>query len=707
MSRRMLRAAPLDVTRPRRNLLLAGAAALAAGLGALGLGAPVRAGRPLSHPHALAEVHCATCHASGEAPSFAGTGACVSCHGGAAHAARPAHAAAMRDGTLACATCHPAHEGAAGVTFEGGRVRRWTTGREVTDVGLAPPGIASGTRVPIVSLAACAGCHSPSRASDPVARCVPSRARAALVSAASDAAREEILRTSAAACADEHPSGPAEPRARCAKQHAGDRLAAEEAARVVVASAPVSGAAATRASSARAAWMPGLLGVATAAGLGLVVAAEGRRRRRRAARAAEEVALREASRPLVRRLPVVDPTTCLGCRACVDACPFDVLAVERYVAVVARPEECCGVVLCAQVCPNGSLRIGGEAQPVDQRIPFDEHLESTVVPGVFLAGDLTGVPLVKNAIRQGALVVDRIAEALDSRAPADVDVLVVGAGPAGLSAALRAREKGLSCVVVEQASIAATIKSFPRAKIVHDPPIELPVVGELWLQEASKEELVAQWTRIVRTRGLDVREGHRLTSLERGEVFTAHLDVAGAARSLRARRVVLAIGRRGAPRPLDMALTGRADEHVHHALVDASAFAGLHVLVVGLGDSALEAIVALARQPGTTVTVSYRGEGFRRGKARNVAEVTSLVARGRVRVLFGTVPLAFDGRHARLGPSQGARADAAADVEVRADAVLALLGGEPSWALLERLGVGRAIASDSEHSVTGEREPAS
>src|SRR5690606_27486603 len=109
-----------------------------------------------------------------------------------------------------------------------------------------------------------------------------------------------------------------------------------------------------------------------------------------------------------RRLPVIDPTSCLGCYACVDACPFDVLAVERYVAVVARPDECCGVVVCEQVCPNGSLSIE-EGAPVQDSPEVDEHLESADVPGIFVAGDLTGLPLIKNAINQGVRAVDRIA----------------------------------------------------------------------------------------------------------------------------------------------------------------------------------------------------------------------------------------------------------------------------------------------------------
>jgi thioredoxin reductase len=250
------------------------------------------------------------------------------------------------------------------------------------------------------------------------------------------------------------------------------------------------------------------------------------------------------------------------------------------------------VVLCEQVCPSGSLRID-EGDAVLDRPDVDEHLESRDVPGLYLAGDLTGLPLIKNAINQGVRATDRIAATLPrKRAKVDADVIVIGAGPAGLSAALRAKEKGLSCVVLEQATVAASVKGFPRDKIVHDPPLDLPVEGELWLREATKEELVAQWTRIVRARELDVREGHRVTNIEKdGESFA----VTSGDKTLRAARVVIAIGRRGTPRKLDLTLEQGADARVFYALADARTFENKRILIAGLGDAAMEAAIAIDR----------------------------------------------------------------------------------------------------------------
>jgi thioredoxin reductase len=341
-------------------------------------------------------------------------------------------------------------------------------------------------------------------------------------------------------------------------------------------------------------------------------------------------------------------------------------------------------VLCEQVCPNGSLTIT-VGEPVLDRPAVDAHLESADVPGLFLAGDLTGLPLIKNAIHQGVRAVDRIAATLPKKGKEPFDVIVVGAGPAGLSAALRAQERGLSCVVVEQWTVAASVKSFPRDKIVYDPPLDLPVEGELWLKESTKEELVAQWTRIVRARALDIREGRRVTAIVRDAgafVITAARDDASA-ETFRGARVVLAIGRRGTPRELELAIDPGAESQVSYALADARSFAGKRVVIAGLGDTAMEAAIAIARQPETSVTISYRGSAFARGKARNIAEVKDLVAKGRLRILFDTVPVAVTKTTvtvAGVTAGKGRRT-------LQAEGLLVLVGGVPSWDLLENVGI--------------------
>ena len=646
-----------DVRRGRQLGLAALAAAAAVAVAVLAVPAgPLAAPGPLGRPHVLAEVTCAGCHgARADAPAT-GQG-CVTCHG--AHpSTRPAHEALAARGVLGCPSCHSAHGGTEGVTFTaGGEAVRWKSGAE-THASVEGP---AGATVALVPLAACGRCHDTSRDGDPVQACV----------ASGSASPIDV-------CFDEHqlPEAPLASRGKCAHQHGPARFVAWEAARRVVdeAAAPV-------AAPARAPWLWVGSGLG-AGGLAFVATAAAQRfRRRRKVAASKGIALA----PAIVRLPLIDASRCLGCHACADVCPFDVLSVDKHIAVVARPDECCGIGACEQVCPNGSLRLAPEGEPIADRPRVDSHLESVDRPGVFLAGDLTGVPLIRNAIAQGARVVDRIAAR--PRAPADatrLDLVVVGAGPAGLAAALRAKELGLTCVVLEQSTVAATIRAFPRGKIVHDPPIELPLEGGLWLRESTKEELVAQWTRIVRAHRLEVRESHEVIGVEgRAGDLVITATTPDGPRSLRAAHVLLAIGRRGTPRTLDAEIAAAAGARVVYALSDARALAGQRVLVVGLGDSAMEAVVALARQAGTTVIVSYRGAGFTRGRARNIAEVRRLAASGRVRLVFESSVERVDDGSAVLRMSTPGK-----DVEkVPVDAVLALLGGQPSRALLEAVGV--------------------
>jgi len=688
-----------DVARVRTLALAAAGAAAGVAIAVAVDRTPLGTERPIARPHA--KVACGACHAETSTsvaslapePPHHVAAACKSCHGGSHVSTRAAHRSLAAKGELTCATCHAQHAGGQGVTFESDRVVRWGAGSEVA---VGPPrggapgsgALANGTTVPLVSLAACAKCHDPSRAADPISACVPAKTRA-------DA--DALLRNTPSQCFDEHtrlddlrgPAAGGERRAGpsapvCASQHGGARFVAWEAAREI--GATTAWVASEKPDALP--WTPAAGAAAGALVLAAGAAAADRRRRRSAEKPRSPAPVVPAPR---KRLPMIDPTTCLGCYACVDACPFDVLTIDKYVAVVARPEECCGVVLCEQVCPNGSLRVE-DGEPIVDRPATDEHLESRDVPGLFLAGDLTGLPLIKNAINQGARAVDRIAATLPRRRTEPIDLVVIGAGPAGLSAALRAKEKGLSCVVVEQATVAASIKSFPRDKIVHDPPLDLPVEGELWLEQATKEELLAQWTRIVRARGLDVREGHRVVDLAKtGDGFvvtTERGDEASAEtshREIRAARVVLAIGRRGTPRRLDLEIERGAEDRLAYALADARSFAGKRVVVVGLGDSAMEAALALARQPGTSVTISYRGTRFARGKAKNVAELESLITQKKLKVFFETVPVAMTKSSVTLagtGPHAGRRS-------LGADAMLVLIGGVPAWDLLTRAGIRR------------------
>jgi thioredoxin reductase len=358
------------------------------------------------------------------------------------------------------------------------------------------------------------------------------------------------------------------------------------------------------------------------------------------------------------------------------------------VAQVVRPDDCCGLTLCEQRCPNGSLVIT-DGQPIEDRPHMTDTLECIDSPGVFLAGDLTGLPLIRNAINQGTHVTRTIAAGLQGRAGSMLDLVIVGSGPAGMSAALAAKSLGLRYVVLEQASVAESIRSFPRGKLVFDQPLGLPLIGDLWLEKATKEELLAKWQRIVHVEQLAIHEHHRVTSIERvaggpptGHLRVHHLDPEGRPACVDTRRVLLAFGRRGSPRKLPLEIPEQAQDHVHYSLADARSFAGQRVVIVGLGDVAMEAAIAIAKQPGSHVTVSYRGTDFRRGKGKNVKEIKRLAEAGRISLALGT-------EVAELRPTQLVLEGRQGRMPVDYDALFVMIGTIAPWEFLDACGVRR------------------
>ncbi len=408
-----------------------------------------------------------------------------------------------------------------------------------------------------------------------------------------------------------------------------------------------------------------------------------RPRRRRAGLAADADAV-DVQPPQRVRLPQIDAMTCLGCSACVDACPYDVLALEAYVAKVARPQDCCGLTTCEERCPNGSL-IVHDGAPIDDRPAVTQTLESADVPGLYLAGDLTGMPLIRNAINQGAVAV-RSAVASGRRTVGDqLDLVIVGAGPAGLSAALQAKQEGLRFVVVDQGDLAQSIQSFPRGKLVFDQPLSVPLIGDLWLAESTKEELLRHWTRIVRAQALPLHTHHRVTGIV-GDADGFRVTCVQSDENtveFRSAQVVLAIGRRGTPRALPASIVPSMEGQVFYSLADARSFAQRRCVVVGLGDVAMEAALALSYAPGTTVTVVARGGDFRRGKARNIEAMRAAEAAGRLEVRWRSTVES-------VGAQETVLRSGGESISVPADAVFVLIGSIAPWEFLAAAGVRRA-----------------
>jgi thioredoxin reductase/polyferredoxin len=318
----------------------------------------------------------------------------------------------------------------------------------------------------------------------------------------------------------------------------------------------------------------------------------------------------------------------------------------------------------------------------EHRRPVLRRGNESNVRGLFIIGDLAGAPVIKLAMAQGVEVIEHIAglPAMQRRAadPDVVDVLVVGAGAAGLNAALAAQERGLSHLVLEKGKVANTIENFPEGKWVYAEPDATPPKGKLWLDGARKEDLVERWNQIVRDNGLRVHTEEPLSGLERQPDGTF---VARTARSsYRARTVVLATGQRGNPKTLG--ITGEDQEHVYHRLYSPRQYRGEDILVVGGGNSAIEAALTLCAQ--NRVTLSHRGPALTRLFKDNRRRLDEAVAGGRIRVLYNSTPRSFGRRDAVLSVEEGG---VARQQTVAADHAFVLIGAELPVRFLKSLGI--------------------
>jgi thioredoxin reductase/NAD-dependent dihydropyrimidine dehydrogenase PreA subunit len=405
-----------------------------------------------------------------------------------------------------------------------------------------------------------------------------------------------------------------------------------------------------------------------------------RRRVRHDRERKEEAAALGIDQPAAQ-FPYIDPTHCIGCGACVKACPEgDVLGIVGGTAVVVNGLRCVGHARCEAACPVGAITVGLGDLKSRADVPLLDETGQTTVPGIYVVGELGGLSLVRNAVFQGRRIVEQLAAAVAAAAgpaPAGtLDVAIVGAGPAGLSAGLTAEHAGLSYVILErEPTLGGSLLHYPRRKMVLTQPVELPPWGALDREEYSKEDLLGLFEGLVEDHTVNVRFGEAVEDVRREN---GHFLVRTTSGSWRARGVVLALGRRGTPRKLG--IPGEDLSKVMYRLLDAEGYRGQRILVVGGGDSAAEAAIGLARQPGNEVTLSYRREKLVRLKKKNQDALDALLAAGMVRPLFSSQPVEITPGSVRLKVGSET-------VELANDYVFVFAGGVPPFDFLKKIGV--------------------
>lgn len=389
-----------------------------------------------------------------------------------------------------------------------------------------------------------------------------------------------------------------------------------------------------------------------------------------------QTAKEEGSYEPISLHPHININTCIGSGACVAACPEkDIIGILHGKATLINASKCVGHGACFHACPVEaiSLKIGTEKRGVD--LPHVNYNFETNVHGIFIAGELGGMGLIKNSVEQGKQAVDFIKEAIQPNHGADFDLIVIGAGPSGISSSLQAKKLGLKCLVLEQDTLGGTVTNFPRSKIVMTSPMDLPLHGKVKLYETSKSELLVLWKDVISKNDIKIIENSKVDAITKdGHNFKI---IVANSLSYSCHKVILAIGRRGTPRKLNV--QGEELEKVAYKLLEPELISEKNILVVGGGDSAIESALLLA--PQNKVTLSYRSEKFSRLKPKNEAAIKLAIEHNLVSVAFNTNILAIK-EDIVLMSKEGED-----DINLRNDLVYIFAGGELPTQFLQNAGV--------------------
>ena len=374
--------------------------------------------------------------------------------------------------------------------------------------------------------------------------------------------------------------------------------------------------------------------------------------------------------------PRIDPNRCIATGACVRACPEgEILGLINGKAVLVSPTKCIGHGACQSACPVDAIDLVFGTARRGVEIPHVKETFETNVPGLYIAGELGGMGLIRNAVTQGREAIEYLSSTLNGRDRAIYDVAIIGAGPAGLAASLQAQKQGLRYITLDQDDLGGTILTYPRQKLVMTQPMEIPLYGKYKSREIRKEELLALFQHIVQKNGIGIHTHEKLEKIHREN---GHYRVISSKGEYVAHRVLLAIGRRGTPRKLGV--PGENSSKVAYKLIEPEQYRGMRVLVVGGGDSAVEAALSLAGQAGTEVVLSYRKGVFSRIKEGNQKRIERAIRSRAVRVIFNSTVQEIHPKHVVLN-CEGKIG------QLHNDYVFIFAGGELPTKLLQELGI--------------------
>lgn len=375
--------------------------------------------------------------------------------------------------------------------------------------------------------------------------------------------------------------------------------------------------------------------------------------------------------------PKIDSNRCINSGACVNACPEpEIIGIKDGRATVINAMLCVGHGACLKACPVAAitLMIGTEKFGVDLPV-YDENFQ-TNIPGIYVAGEIGGMGLIRNAVAQGREAIENAIKNIDKNSNADYDVLVVGAGPAGISGTLAAKKAGLNVITLEQESLGGTVATYPRSKIIMTHPMELPLYGKLKLFETSKTQLLELWNTIINKHNLQVVEHAKVeTIVKENNIFTITTKDGT---NYTSKIVLLAIGRRGTPRKLN--IPGEIAENVAYRLLEPEEIKGKKVVIVGGGDSALEAAMSLCDQ--NTVRLFSRDDYFTSRKKKNIDLINEIIQQGKIDAKFNTYLTSIEQNSVHYADKHNET-----PIELENDLVFIFAGGELPTNFLKKTGI--------------------